>query len=84
MVAEPVPAALAASPTTQAPVAEVSGQTERGAVTEETETFDGSAHDVQLAETGAPPTLLLALGGLVSVGAGLIAGWVSRRSRPRH
>ena len=84
MVAGPVPAALAVSPTTQAPVAEVSGQTERGAVTEEAETFDGSAHDAQLAETGAQRMLLLTLGGLLSVGSGLIAGWVSRHSRPRH
>ncbi|OAV61769.1 LPXTG cell wall anchor domain-containing protein [Enteractinococcus helveticum] len=84
LVAGPVPVALAAAPTVHAPVVTLMPQSEGDAPTEDAETFDGSAHDAQLADTGAQRTLLLTIGGLLSVGAGLTAWWVSRRSTSRH
>ena len=84
LVAGPVPVALASAPTVHTAVVTVMTQSDRNAPTEDAETFDGSAHDAQLADTGAQRTLLLTLGGLLSVGAGLTAWWVSRLSTSRH
>lgn len=82
-LAGPLPVALAATPVTQTPAAVVV-QTERAIPTEDAETFDGTAHDAQLAATGAQRNLLLTLGGLLRVGAGLAEWWVSRQSTSRH
>lgn len=84
LVAGPVPVALASAPTVHTAVMTVMPQSDSDTPTGDAETFDGTAHDTQLADTGAQRTLLLTLGGLLSVGAGLTAWWVSRRSKLRH
>lgn len=45
------------------------------------ETLDSSKHDTRLANTGTQRALLLTLGGLLSVGAGITVWWVSRRHK---